>query len=191
MIGRADIEGSKSNVAMNAWLPQASSVLPQIIGDITGSHTTRTVGRSSEPTGTLDGGSRDPARVICRSPIQVRGAAQKSSFTPERKQKVLHLPVAWTPSRVGVARTLSSSPRPSGLLRATHTLASVEPPSCDRQGARSAADRPIIYGLLPVCPHIRGQRVLPPWRRTVNLQGFPASRCVAYCILSASGGFVD
>ena len=24
MIGRADIEGSKSNVAMNAWLPQAS-----------------------------------------------------------------------------------------------------------------------------------------------------------------------
>ena len=24
MIGRADIEGSKSNVAVNAWLPQAS-----------------------------------------------------------------------------------------------------------------------------------------------------------------------
>ena len=24
MIGRADIEGSKSNVAMNAWLPQIS-----------------------------------------------------------------------------------------------------------------------------------------------------------------------
>ncbi|CAN6967585.1 unnamed protein product [Brassica rapa subsp. trilocularis] len=24
MIGRADIEGSKSNVAMNAWLPQAT-----------------------------------------------------------------------------------------------------------------------------------------------------------------------
>ena len=28
MIGRADIEGSKSNVAMNAWLPQASSLVP-------------------------------------------------------------------------------------------------------------------------------------------------------------------
>ena len=27
MIGRADIEGSKSNVAMNAWLPQASSFI--------------------------------------------------------------------------------------------------------------------------------------------------------------------
>ncbi|CAN6989726.1 unnamed protein product, partial [Brassica rapa subsp. trilocularis] len=26
MIGRADIEGSKSNVAMNAWLPQARSI---------------------------------------------------------------------------------------------------------------------------------------------------------------------
>ena len=30
MIGRADIEGSKSNVAMNAWLPQASSVIPMV-----------------------------------------------------------------------------------------------------------------------------------------------------------------
>ena len=28
MIGRADIEGSKSNVAMSAWLPQASSLVP-------------------------------------------------------------------------------------------------------------------------------------------------------------------
>ena len=28
MIGRADIEGSKSNVARNAWLPQASSSRP-------------------------------------------------------------------------------------------------------------------------------------------------------------------
>ena len=27
MIGRADIEGSKSNVAMNAWLPQASYLM--------------------------------------------------------------------------------------------------------------------------------------------------------------------
>ncbi|CAN7092733.1 unnamed protein product [Brassica rapa subsp. narinosa] len=29
MIGRADIEGSKSNVAMNAWLPQASYPYPE------------------------------------------------------------------------------------------------------------------------------------------------------------------
>ena len=39
------------------------------------------------------------------------------------------------PSRVGVARTLDTRP-PSG----THTLASVEPPSYDIQGAESAAD---------------------------------------------------
>ena len=32
MIGRADIEGSKSDVAMNAWPPQASSVIPTSIG---------------------------------------------------------------------------------------------------------------------------------------------------------------
>jgi hypothetical protein len=31
MIGRADIEGSKSNVAMGAWLPQASSLVPRDI----------------------------------------------------------------------------------------------------------------------------------------------------------------
>ncbi|CAN7087882.1 unnamed protein product [Brassica rapa subsp. narinosa] len=29
MIGRADIEGSKSNVAMNAWLPRFHDVPPQ------------------------------------------------------------------------------------------------------------------------------------------------------------------
>jgi hypothetical protein len=28
MIGRADIEGSKSDVAKNAWPPQASSLIP-------------------------------------------------------------------------------------------------------------------------------------------------------------------
>jgi len=28
MIGRADIEGSKSHVAMDAWRPQASSFIP-------------------------------------------------------------------------------------------------------------------------------------------------------------------
>ncbi|CAF2098270.1 unnamed protein product [Brassica rapa subsp. narinosa] len=33
MIGRADIEGSKSNVAMNAWLPQAFTV--RILSKIT------------------------------------------------------------------------------------------------------------------------------------------------------------
>ena len=46
MIGRADIEGSKSNVAMNAWLPQASSLLPaaQEIAAPTASRPVRPVG---------------------------------------------------------------------------------------------------------------------------------------------------
>ena len=30
IIGRTDIEGSKSKVAMNAWLPQASSIVRQL-----------------------------------------------------------------------------------------------------------------------------------------------------------------
>ena len=54
MIGRADIEGSKSNVAMNAWLPQASSFLP----------TGRAWGRSGGPNrpATIRGsdGARSP-----------------------------------------------------------------------------------------------------------------------------------
>lgn len=32
MIGRADIEGSKSNVAMNTWLPQASDLCNNFFG---------------------------------------------------------------------------------------------------------------------------------------------------------------
>ena len=44
------------------------------------------------------------------------------------------------PSRAGVARTLDTR-QPSGA----HTLASVEPPSYDIQGAESAADR--LYSL--------------------------------------------
>ena len=59
MIGRADIEGSKSDVAMNAWPPQASSFLPV---------------------------SFNKETLSCFSATQ---------------------PVDMTPSRVGVARTLS------------------------------------------------------------------------------------
>ena len=33
MIGRADIEGSKSNVAMNAWLPHSQFCLPRLCRD--------------------------------------------------------------------------------------------------------------------------------------------------------------
>ena len=66
MIGRADIEGSKSDVAMNAWPPQASSLLPT---------------------------ERRPAALL-----PARRPASRFSAT---------LPVDATPSRVGVARTLS------------------------------------------------------------------------------------
>ena len=65
MIGRADIEGSKSNVAMNAWLPQASSVIPA--GG--GSPRTNPFSALCRPVGgcTLSGGrspylKRDPVR---------------------------------------------------------------------------------------------------------------------------------
>ena len=37
MIGRADIEGSKSDVAMGAWPPQASSFIPLLLKGISSS----------------------------------------------------------------------------------------------------------------------------------------------------------
>ncbi|PVI05493.1 hypothetical protein DM02DRAFT_516546, partial [Periconia macrospinosa] len=46
MIGRADIEGSKSNVAMNAWLPQASYPC----GNFSGTSTHDGVRGASDPS---------------------------------------------------------------------------------------------------------------------------------------------
>jgi hypothetical protein len=116
MIGRADIEGSKSDVAMNAWPPQASSFLP---------------------TGP-------------------QGPASRFSATQ---------PVDATPSRVGVARTLS------GLLpkEPTNTLASVEPPSpCAPRGGRVWPGRLRIVSI---------RRVLSVRPGKGLLQGVTAAAC--------------
>ena len=55
MIGRADIEGSKSNVAMNAWLPQASYSLSQgSVGNPSRSVTSRLSGQRVKLERVLD-----------------------------------------------------------------------------------------------------------------------------------------
>ena len=62
------------------------------------------------------------------------------------------------PSRVGVARTLD----PSDGVRWTHTLASVEPPSCDLgQGAESAADCLCSSSFYPSAPNRLHMEALP------------------------------
>jgi|SRR5277367_4466037 hypothetical protein len=80
------------------------------------------------------------------------------------------------PSRAGVARTLDTLTLKSG----THTLASVEPPSYDSQGAGSAADRLYSSGCYPPAP----ERTLHGGVAIHSLvpktsQEFPASRSVA------------
>ena len=80
------------------------------------------------------------------------------------------------PSRVGVARTLDTPATWPG----THTFASVVPPSCDNQGARSAADHlysPDCYRPAPEQATHGGVAVHRLVLKTS--QDFPASRSVA------------
>jgi hypothetical protein len=58
MIGRADIEGSKSNVAMNAWLPQASSRYRAAKEDFSIATSSVYPGVKDLNRGTLPGGGR-------------------------------------------------------------------------------------------------------------------------------------
>ncbi|CAL9012020.1 unnamed protein product [Prunus brigantina] len=67
MIGRADIEGSKSNVAMNAWLPQAA--YPRVGFPLSVPASEAAVRRPGKvPEGTLPAPSPRPARGDPLSP---------------------------------------------------------------------------------------------------------------------------
>ena len=57
MIGRADIEGSKSDVAMNAWPPQASSLLPTRYNQLQNRLALRFLANAASRRSTLSGGS--------------------------------------------------------------------------------------------------------------------------------------
>ena len=122
MIGRADIEGSKSNVAMNAWLPQASSFLP-----------TDKCFRQNRPfPGRPSNGPVDLG-VLCR-PVR-RGTLSGGSspyLKPELESVSTHLP----PTRT---HTLASVEPPSILLQ-------------KQEAARSAADRLYFSDCYPLTP---------------------------------------
>ncbi|KAI3487904.1 hypothetical protein L1887_48098 [Cichorium endivia] len=62
MIGRADIEGSKSNVAMNAWLPQASYPLCRIPLVRTSSELAVPIAPGKAPEGAVPSPVPRPAR---------------------------------------------------------------------------------------------------------------------------------
>ncbi len=147
MIGRADIEGSKSDVAMNAWPPQASSLLPTaqgraaVPGRAAGSRGTLS-GRSSPylkrgphvgaPTNTLASvGPPSPCtaggecgRVGCGSPLSGRLlAARARAPTGGRYPPALLLP-AWR----GFPASRRFAPRP--------------PPERGKGGRRTRGRRP-------------------------------------------------
>jgi hypothetical protein len=103
MIGRADIEGSKSNVAMNAWLPQASSLLPLAVDCLPQAHRFRT-GWVLIPMTPSRMGVGCTLRVCTRTPYQPSRRAAH-----EEPCRLLIVPIQWIvtravicPSRRGV-----------------------------------------------------------------------------------------
>ena len=167
MIGRADIEGSKSNVAMNAWLPQASSRVPGL------QHST-----AFPPQRASNGppATRRP-RCCCL-------CSKTSGLCPGYD--------CGTSSRTGVARTLGSALAPSlslslsleregregGRGGTTHTFACVESDSMQPRRTEAASHldcgSTLPAGLLPVlAKSTMTARVLPSCPGTSRLTGCP------------------
>ena len=138
MIGRADIEGSKSNVAMNAWLPQASSVVPTVC------HEGGRPGHFSAPCGPVDGrtlsGGRSP---YLRYPL-------RWVPTPWR---ALNRPALYSGSRVGCGSSLFSDLLPA-CPRAGFDV-EVLPPTPWYQRPDESSPHP---GVLPWPPPARSGR---------------------------------
>jgi hypothetical protein len=103
MIGRADIEGSKSYVAMNAWQPQASSsYLP--VGDGTPS-----LPKESSPRGPLGGSKKPPACPthppwLAPAVVGCAGEGSLMPFPPEPRSPISRVNPPPTPAAARVGR---------------------------------------------------------------------------------------
>ena len=141
MIGRADIEGSKSDVAMNAWPPQASSCLPVASG------------------ATLrHGGERSP----CAGAPSRAGVARTLS---RRRSVHQHFCERWTgqalaPETASVACPAADCPSSGGFLAATARWLprGVTPSDCYRRPRRSSP-HPSVLG--PTARAVAGCLQLP------------------------------
>ncbi|KAI3674405.1 hypothetical protein L2E82_52335 [Cichorium intybus] len=164
MIGRADIEGSKSNVAMNAWLPQASYPCGNF------SDTSSFKFRRSK-------GSLGHAFTV-----RIRtGNQNQTSFYPSVHTRFLRIPLVRTSSELVVRRpgkapegaVPSPSPGRHAATRSRRGSSSSSPPTADGFGTGTPVPSPQSqsfsrgYGsILPtslayIVPSTRG---CSPWR---------------------------
>ena len=145
MIGRADIEGSKSNVAMGAWLPQASSLIPRdLMLSFPTALTSPPLGVSVFllPLVTISSGSSMYLRP-CKDPhLTMRWTAQCLTALPE---SAADHPIPWT-----VSRTPQSTAR-RGVISSLGVRGSKDFP----------ASRCVASALSSCCDHVQ-QRVTVP-----------------------------
>ncbi|CAN6967653.1 unnamed protein product [Brassica rapa subsp. trilocularis] len=190
MIGRADIEGSKSNVAMNAWLPQASypcDVPPQP------NSPPDNVLRPDRPAEASLGSKRRGCYPASDSRIGLESSSTGSSFPADSAKPVPlavvsldsrqghRIPLVRTSSELAVRRpgkaperaVPSPSPGRHEAVRSRHVSSSSSPPTVDGFGTGTPEPSPQSqsfsrsYGsILPtslayIVPSTRG---CSPWR---------------------------
>ncbi|CAN6967620.1 unnamed protein product, partial [Brassica rapa subsp. trilocularis] len=159
MIGRADIEGSKSNVAMNAWLPQASYPCGNF------SDTSSFKFRRSK-------GSIGHAFTMCRPSQTPHLTMSSARIDPPKRVLGLKEGVVTPPPIHGVT-VPSPSPGRHEAVRSRHVSSSSSPPTVDGFGTGTPEPSPQSqsfsrsYGsILPtslayIVPSTRG---CSPWR---------------------------
>ncbi|PHT25422.1 hypothetical protein CQW23_34948 [Capsicum baccatum] len=196
MIGRADIEGSKSNVAMNAWLPQASYPCGNF------SDTSSFEFRSSEVSlghaFTMCRPSQTPHLTLSSAQIGPQSEAwvQKEGQYPASDSRNNRIPLVRTSSELAVRRAGKSPegtvPSPSpGRHAVTHSRrgsSSSSPPTADGFGTGTPVPSPQSqsfsrsYGsILPtslayIVPSTRGEPILLLNLR-IHFADFPCLHC--------------
>ncbi|KAG2266049.1 hypothetical protein Bca52824_073128 [Brassica carinata] len=159
MIGRADIEGSKSNVAMNAWLPQASypcDVPPQP------NSPPDNVLRPDRPAEASLGSKRRGCYPASNSRIGLESSSTGSSFLADSAKPVPlavvsldsrqghRIPLVRTSSELAVRRpgkaperaVPSPSPGRHEAVRSRHVSGSSSPPTVDGFGTGNPEPSP-------------------------------------------------
>ncbi|PHT27054.1 hypothetical protein CQW23_33339 [Capsicum baccatum] len=181
MIGRADIEGSKSNVAMNAWLPQASYPCGNFSD--TSSFEFRTSKGSLGHAFTMCCPSHTPHLTMSSAWIgpQSEPWVYKEGQCPAFDSRNNRIPLVRTSSELAVRRAgkdpegtvPSPSPGQNAATRSHRGISSSSPPTADGFGTGSPVPSPQrqsfsqTYGsILPtslayIVPSTRG---CSPWR---------------------------
>ncbi|CAN6989963.1 unnamed protein product, partial [Brassica rapa subsp. trilocularis] len=163
MIGRADIEGSKSNVAMNAWLPQASypcDVPPQ--PNSPPDNVLRQIDPPKRVLGLKEGVVTPPPIHGSFHKVGLESSSTGSSFPADSAKPVLlavvsldsrqghRIPLVRTSSELAVRRpgkapkraVPSPSPGRHEAVRSRHVSSSSSPPTVDGFGTGTPEPSP-------------------------------------------------